>query len=248
MRSHAASWTKPRPTSGPATACAATKSRKASRPSPRSGRRNSDRHTGYPVIAPVGQPPCPIEEASPKRLTYVKPKPAHAPRHGRWGNRVRRTAMKHSGKISIATATFACAMLISFDWSAQQGVSLLVESAQARVGRPLTPVSVAGVARRQNRRAVYGAGVGAAAVGTAAAIGTAGYYAGGPYYGGSVRGARAAYYGGDPSAAPAASTGPQPHQGVRAYYAGGPWYGYSGWDDYQARNGIKCTPGTMTKL
>jgi hypothetical protein len=85
-------------------------------------------------------------------------------------------------------------------------------------------VSVAGVARRHNRRAVYGAGVvgaGAAAVGTAAAIGTAGavaatspnwgwggnpyqtgtgYYAGGPYYGGNVRGARAAYYGG-PSAA-----------------------------------------------
>ena len=24
---------------------------------------------------------------------------------------------------------------------------------------------------------------------------------------------------------------------VVSYYAGGPWYGYSGWDDYQARNG-----------
>src|SRR6516164_1158990 len=33
-----------------------------------------------------------------------------------------------------------------------------LDSAQARVGRPLTPVSVAGVARRQNRRAAYGAG------------------------------------------------------------------------------------------
>ena len=166
-------------------------------------------------------------------------------------------------RIAIAVSTFGCAALFSFNWSEQRGISLSVESAQARVGRPLTPVSVAGVARRQNRRAVYGAGVGAAAVGTAAAVSATspnwgwggtpygagpGYYAGGPYYGGSVRGARAAYYGGDPSAAPAASTGPQPHQGVRAYYAGGPWYGYSGWDDYQARNGIKCTPGTMTKL
>ena len=35
---------------------------------------------------------------------------------------------------------------------------------------------------------------------------------------------------------------------MRAYYAGGPWYNYSGWDDYQARNGINCTPGTKVKL
>ena len=127
-------------------------------------------------------------------------------------------------KVAIAASTVACAALLSFEWSEQRGVSLSVESAQARVGRPLTPVSAAGVARRQNRRAV-GAGVvgaGAAAVGTAAAIGTAGavaatspywgwggspyqtgagYYAGGPYYGANVRGARAAYYGGYPSAA-----------------------------------------------
>src|ERR1700686_5282669 len=79
--------------------------------------------------------------------------------------------------VAIAASTFACAALLSFGWSEQRGLSLSVESAQARVGRPLTPVSVAGVARRQNRRAVYGAGAigaGAAAVGTAAAIGTAG--------------------------------------------------------------------------
>lgn len=41
-----------------------------------------------------------------------------------------------------------------------------------RVGRPLTLVSVAGVARRQTRRAVYGI----AAVGAAAAAGAYGYY------------------------------------------------------------------------
>src|SRR5258708_25981058 len=133
-----------------------------------------------------------------------------------------RKPMKHARKAALAASAFTCAALLSFGWSEQGGMSLSIESAQARVGRPLTPVSAAGVARRQTRRAVYGAGVvgaGAAAVGTAAAIGTAGavaatspnlgwggnpyqtgtgYYAGGPYYRGSVRGARAAYYGGYP--------------------------------------------------
>ena len=126
--------------------------------------------------------------------------------------------MKHARKTALAASAFTCAALLSFGWSEQGGISLSVESAQARVGRPLTPVSVAGVARRQTRRAVYGAGVvgaGAAAVGTAGAVAATspnwgwggpaytgtGYYAGGPYYGGSVRGARAAYYGGYPSGA-----------------------------------------------
>jgi hypothetical protein len=71
-------------------------------------------------------------------------------------------------KVIIATSTFACAALLSFSWADQRGVSLSIDSAQARVGRPLTPVSVAGVARRQTRRAVVGgAAVGAAAAGTA---------------------------------------------------------------------------------
>jgi len=78
--------------------------------------------------------------------------------------------------LAIAASTFACASLFSFGWSEQDGISLSVESAQARVGRPGTPVSVAGVARRQTRRAVYGtAAVGAAAAG-------AYYYGQGPYY------------------------------------------------------------------
>jgi hypothetical protein len=107
------------------------------------------------------------------------------------------------------------------------------------VGRPLTPVSVASVARRHNRRAA----IGTAAVvdATGAYYAGAGYNAGGPYYGGNVREARAAYYGGFPSAAIGAA-GSQPH------YAGGPWYNYSGWDDYRTRNGINCTPGTAVKL
>jgi hypothetical protein len=108
------------------------------------------------------------------------------------------------GKIAIATATFACTALLSFGWSEQRGVSLSIESAQARVGRPLTPVSVAGVARRQYRRGAYGYGAGVVApavVGAGLAVGAAavataaspwGYYGnnggGGGYYAASTWG------------------------------------------------------------
>src|SRR4051794_21449308 len=150
---------------------------------------------------------------------------------------------KNLTRFAIAASTFACATLLSFGWSEQGSVSLSVENAQARVGRPLTPMSGAGVARRHYRRGAYGygAGVGAAAIGTAAAVGAAaswggdpyhegtGYYQGGPYYraglggglryGTEVRAARAAYYGA-PEAAPA------PWSMWVAYHANGPWYGY----------------------
>ena len=79
-------------------------------------------------------------------------------------------------KVTVAVSTFACATLLSVGWSEQHGVSLSVDSAQARFGRPLTPVSVAGVARRQNRRAAYGYGYGAGVAG-AAAVATAGVVA-----------------------------------------------------------------------
>jgi hypothetical protein len=97
------------------------------------------------------------------------------------------------GKAAIAVSVFACATMLTFDWTEQKGLSLSVESAQARVGRPLTPVSVAGVARRQGRRAAIGAAaVGAGVVG--AGVAAAGYYgATAPYYGG---GGPYAYYGG----------------------------------------------------
>ena len=92
------------------------------------------------------------------------------------------------GKIAIAATTLACATLLSFGWSEQRGVSLSIESAQARVGRPLTPVSVAGVARRQYRRGAYGYGAGVVGAGLAAgAIGTAAVAAASPW------GYRAAY-------------------------------------------------------
>ncbi|UWU81408.1 hypothetical protein N2603_28640 [Bradyrhizobium huanghuaihaiense] len=59
-------------------------------------------------------------------------------------------------------------MSVSIDGSSGQGPALSFSQADARVGRPLTPVSAAGVARRTTRRAVVGtAAVGAAAAGTA---------------------------------------------------------------------------------
>src|SRR5215468_5562701 len=55
------------------------------------------------------------------------------------------------------------------------GIGLTIDTAQARVGRPATPASVAGVSRRTTRRTVARVtpGVGAvAAAGTAVAVGT----------------------------------------------------------------------------
>jgi hypothetical protein len=71
----------------------------------------------------------------------------------------------------LAAAVLAVATLVSPGWSPGGGPSLSVDSAQARVGRPLTPVSVAGVARRSTRRAVVGgAAVGAAAHGAGGCV------------------------------------------------------------------------------
>ena len=74
-------------------------------------------------------------------------------------------------KVRLKRALLVAAVVVfgvsgSIDWSQSSGRSLSVESAQARVGRPLTPVSVAGVARRTTRRAV----VGGAVVGGAACV------------------------------------------------------------------------------
>ena len=78
--------------------------------------------------------------------------------------------MKHGmlGKLTLALAVVGFGISGSFGWSPGEAPSLSLSQAEARVGRPLTPVSVAGVARRTTRRAVVGgAAVGAAAVGTA---------------------------------------------------------------------------------
>ncbi len=72
------------------------------------------------------------------------------------------------GKLVVAAVVVGFGMFGSFGWSSGEGLSLSLGKAEARVGRPLTPVSVAGVARRTTRRAVVGgAAAGAAAAGTA---------------------------------------------------------------------------------
>ena len=106
--------------------------------------------------------------------------------------------------VAIAASTFACAALLSFGWSEQRGLSLSVEKAEARVGRPLTPVSVAGVARRQNRRAAYGAG------GTAEMA----RYGDGPNNTGSL-------VGGDDPGTYAVAAARGPYYQRAGYYAGG---------------------------
>jgi hypothetical protein len=57
---------------------------------------------------------------------------------------------------------------LSMDWDTAS-CGPFVSSAEARIGRPLTPMSYAGVARRTTRRAYYGAAAGAAAAGAVAA-------------------------------------------------------------------------------
>jgi hypothetical protein len=66
-------------------------------------------------------------------------------------------------RLSIATTLGGAALF----WGGQSPLdrqSSLVSSAEARIGRPLTPMSYAGVARRTTRRAVA---VGAVAAGAA---------------------------------------------------------------------------------
>ena len=64
-------------------------------------------------------------------------------------------------KISVIAATLLgaamlCAAPISLHLSQDKGLSLSVDKALARIGRPLTPGSVAGVHRRYERRAYRG--------------------------------------------------------------------------------------------
>ena len=79
-------------------------------------------------------------------------------------------------KLAVAVAAGVVCMSISDNVSLRQ--ANLVTTADARVGRPLTPMSVAGVARRTTRRAVvrHGAYYGAAYAGTRAYYGNGGYY------------------------------------------------------------------------
>ena len=59
------------------------------------------------------------------------------------------TTVKRLGMLIAALITIGAVMELG---QLSQGVPSLVSRAQAEVGRPLTPVSVAGVARRSARR------------------------------------------------------------------------------------------------
>ncbi|SHN80504.1 hypothetical protein SAMN05444170_4378 [Bradyrhizobium erythrophlei] len=148
-------------------------------------------------------------------------------------------------KIAIATTTLTCATLFSFGWSEQRGVSLSIESAQARIGRPLTPVSVAGVARRNYRRAAYGygagvvgAGVATAAIGAAAVAATTpgGYYRSGYYRSGAY--APAAYYGQPSGYADSYAYANTGSGWAGGYYASSPW----GFHECQPHHIYDCSP------
>jgi hypothetical protein len=81
--------------------------------------------------------------------------------------------------IALATIVGVGGLFVSDKISITKPASLVTE-ANARIGRPLTPMSYAGVARRTTRRAVVGGAVAAGAYG--------GYGAYGPNYGsGCVR-------------------------------------------------------------
>jgi hypothetical protein len=106
----------------------------------------------------------------------------------------------------IGGAALLAAAPFTLQWS-QKSVSLSVDSAEARIGRPLTPVSVAGAHRRAYRRTARSAVYGGAAA--AAGYGLGSYYSG---YGYPAYSYSAPYYG----------TG----YGYGSYYGG---YGYPGY-------------------
>ena len=85
-------------------------------------------------------------------------------------------------KLSVLSIMVGGALLaavpLSPQWSAEKNLVLSLDRADARIGRPLTPGSIAGVNRRVQRRAYRGAYYGAAAAGAAAAA-----YGVGSYYG-----------------------------------------------------------------
>jgi hypothetical protein len=95
----------------------------------------------------------------------------------RTGGNIMTFNARHLGLlVAVALSSIAAPLSIHCSSSALPSISL--DRAEARVGRPLTPMSVAGVNRRVHRRAYYGA----AAVGAAGAYGAYGYRRACGYY------------------------------------------------------------------
>ena len=80
-----------------------------------------------------------------------------------------KTAFRSCLQITLAVAAGMGVLLLADKPSFDTGGSL-VSRAEARVGRPLTPLSYAGVARRTTRRAVAVGAATGAAVATAATV------------------------------------------------------------------------------
>ena len=84
---------------------------------------------------------------------------------------------------ALGAALLCAAAPFSVHWSPGKTPSVSLDTAQARIGRPLTPMSVAGVNRRVHRRAYYGAAAaGAVAAGTYYNYARCGYYPYPPCY------------------------------------------------------------------
>ena len=64
--------------------------------------------------------------------------------------------LKKAGIVIVTGIIVLSGLALGERLSISSGVPSFVSSAQARVGRPLTPVSVAGVARRTGRRCANG--------------------------------------------------------------------------------------------
>ncbi len=58
--------------------------------------------------------------------------------------------------MTLVAGTMLCAVPVSVHFSQETVVSIALDKADARVGRPGTPASVAGVARRAHRRCAAG--------------------------------------------------------------------------------------------
>ena len=123
---------------------------------------------------------------------------------------------------TIVGAALLTAAPFSLQWS-QKTVALSLDSADARIGRLLTALSVAGVHRRAYRRAVYGA----------AAYGVGSYYGASGYGYGS-------YASGYPGYGYGSYASRYPGYGYGSYASGYPGYGYgsyaSGYPGYGYRS------------
>ena len=136
-------------------------------------------------------------------------------------------------RFALAAAAGTACLFINDNTSSTQRSSL-ISQADARIGRPGTPLSVAGVARRHYRRAAVGAGV----------VGAAGLAAG-AYYGGYGTGGYYGTYGGYPSryyGGYAAGGYPGGYYGAYGGYPGGYYGGYANNGVYANRSYVTGRP------